>query len=155
MERPDTVRAGIGAFVASLLVGLISSLVTLTDFDGFVDRAVAASAGSPDVSEELLRRILVIGIVVGLLFVALQIMFIWFAWNGRNWARVVLWVLGGLSVVIGLAGISGGSNGQTGFTTSMSVFQLLLTAAGIVLLALKPSSEWYRFRGWQRANGQG
>ena len=27
--------------------------------------------------------------------------------------------------------------------------------AGIVLLALKPSNEWYRFRGWQRATGQG
>jgi hypothetical protein len=23
-----------------------------------------------------------------------------------------------------------------------------------VLLALQPSNEWYRFRSWQRANGQ-
>jgi hypothetical protein len=30
-----------------------------------------------------------------------------------------------------------------------------LTLAGVVLLALKPSHEWYRYRGWQRANGQG
>jgi hypothetical protein len=29
----------------------------------------------------------------------------------------------------------------------------LLAAA--VLLALKPSNEWYRYRGWQRATGQG
>jgi hypothetical protein len=42
-----------------------------------------------------------------------------------------------------------------GFLTSLSVFQLLLTIAGIVLLALKPSSEWYRYRSWQRATGQG
>jgi hypothetical protein len=155
MERPDTVRAGIGAFVASLLVGLISAVVTLSDFDAYVDRAVAASAaaGSAEVSDELLRRVLVIGLVIGLLFVALQVMFIWFAWNGRHWARVVLWVFGGLGVVFGLLGLSGNS-GQTGFTTSMSVFQLLLTAAGIALLALKPSNEWYRYRGWQRSTGQ-
>jgi hypothetical protein len=157
MERPDTVRAGIGAFVASLLVGLISSVVTLSDFDGFVNRAVAAaSADNPDLTENLIRTTLKIGIVVGLLFVALQVMFIWFAWRGANWARIVLWVLGGLQVAVGLLALSGsGSSGQTGFTTSMSVFQLIFTAAGIVLLALKASSEWYRFRSWQRANGQG
>jgi hypothetical protein len=156
MERPDTVRAGIGAFVASLLVGLISSAVTLSDFDAFVRRAMAASAGNADITESLIRTSLKIGIVVGLLFVALQVMFIWFAWKGANWARIVLWVLGGLSVVFGLVGLAGtGNSGQTGFTTSMAVFQLIFTAAGIVLLALKPSSEWYRFRSWQRANGQG
>jgi hypothetical protein len=156
MERPDTVRAGIGAFVASLLVGLISSAVTLSDFDAFVRRAMAASAGNADITESLIRTWLKIGIVVGLLFVALQVMFIWFAWRGANWARIVLWVLGGLSVTFGLVGLAGtGSSGQTGFTTSMAVFQLIFTAAGIVLLALKASSEWYRFRSWQRANGQG
>jgi hypothetical protein len=156
MERPDTVRAGIGAFVASLLVGLISSIITLSDFDAFVRRAVAASADNPDLTESLIRTSLKIGIVIGLLFVALQVMFIWFAWRGANWARIVLWVLGGLQVAAGLAAFSGsGNSGQTGFTTSMSVFGLIFTAAGIVLLALKPSSEWYRFRSWQRANGQG
>jgi hypothetical protein len=156
MERPTTVRAGIGAFVASLLVGLISSAVTLTDFDAFVNRALAASADNPDVTEELLRRVIAIGLVVGLIFLALEVMFIWFAWKGHHWARVVLWVLGGLYLAFGSLGVAGGSeNGQTGFTTSMGSFQLLFIAAGIVLLAMKPSNDWYRYRGWQRANGQG
>ena len=154
MDRPTSVRAGIGAFVASLLVGLISSAVTLADLDSFVDRAMAASAGNPDVTEDLLRSTLTIGIVVGLVFVALQVLFLWFAWKGHNWARIVLWVLGGLNVTFGLVGVAAGT-GQTGFTTSMGVFGLIFTAAGIVLLAMKPSNEWYRFRGWQRATGQG
>jgi hypothetical protein len=156
MERPTTVRAGIGAFVAALLVGLISSAVTLANFDAFVARAVAtaAEAGDTQLTEELIRASLMLVIVVVVLMAALEVMFLWFAWQGRNWARIVLWVLGGLAVVFGSAGLSGG-NGQTGFTTSMGVFQLLFTAAAIVLLTLKPSNEWYRYRGWQRANGQG
>jgi hypothetical protein len=153
MERPMTVRAGIGAFVASLLVGLISSAVTFADFDSFVDRAMAASADNPEMTEELLRSTLTIGIVIGLVFLVLQVMFLWFAWKGHNWARIVLWVLGGLSLTFGLVGVAAGT-GQTGFTTSMGVFQLLFTAVGVVLLAMKPSNEWYRFRGWQRATGQ-
>ena len=32
---------------------------------------------------------------------------------------------------------------------------MLLLIAAVVLLALKPSNDWYRFRGWQRATGQG
>jgi hypothetical protein len=153
MDRPTTVRAGIGAFVASLLVGLISSAVTLSDFDAFIDRAMAASAGNPDVTEELLRTSLEIGLVFGLILVALQVMFIWFAWIGHNWARIVLWVLGGLGVAFGLLGLAQ-DTGQTGFSTSMGAFQLLFTAAGIVLLAMKPSNEWYRYRSWQRTTGQ-
>src|SRR3954452_6649851 len=156
MERPDTVRAGIGAFVAGLIVSLISSAVTLTDFDAFVARAkaAAATADTTALSDDAIRAVLIAGLVIGLLFVALEIMFITFAWKGRHWARVVLWVLGGLNVVTGLVGLSG-NNGQTGFTTSMGWFQLLFTAAGIVLLALKPSNDWYHYRRWLRATGQG
>ena len=31
---------------------------------------------------------------------------------------------------------------------------LLGAAAGVVALALKPSNEWYRYRGWERARGR-
>jgi drug/metabolite transporter (DMT)-like permease len=154
MERPITVRAGIGAYVASLLVGLISAVAMLADSDSYVERAVAAAAGNPDLTEEVIRGSITLGIVVGLIFLALEVMFLWFAWNGRNWARIVLWVLGGLGVAFGLLGLAQ-DNGQTGFSTSMGVFQLLFTAAAIVLLALKPSNDWYRYRSWQRAAGQG
>jgi hypothetical protein len=82
-------------------------------------------------------------------------MFLWFAWNGRNWARIVLWVLGGLSVVSGLFSLGGaGATGQNGFLTAIGFFQLLLVIAGIVLLALKPSNEWYRYQSWRRATAQ-
>ena len=91
---------------------------------------------------------------------ALFAMFIWFAWNGRNWARIVLWVLGGISVAFGLIGFATAAGGagaaiaQNGFVTALGVFGLLLTIAGIVLLAMKPANEWYRYRGWLRATGQ-
>ena len=87
----------------------------------------------------------------------LEALFIWFAWQGRNWARIVLWVLGGIGAWCSASSASRpalfGAR-PTGFLTSLGWFQLLLGAVGIVLLALKPSNEWYRYRGWQRANGQ-
>ena len=156
LERPFAVRAGIGAFMASLILGVIASIVLFTSFDSLVQQTLATPGVDPSLGEEFIRSTLVAGAVIGLIFVALEAMFIWFAWNGRNWARIVLWVLGGLSVVSGLASFGMGSApAGSGFLTAMNVFSLLLTIAGIVFLALKPAHEWYRYRGWLRATGQG
>jgi hypothetical protein len=154
MERPTTVRAGIGALVASLVLGLISSIVSFADIDTLIAQTLATT-NDPAVTEDVIRSGIVIGAVVALIFVGLEILFLWFAWKGHNWARIVLWVLGGLSVLFGLAGLALGGTQSTGFLTSLGWFQLLLTAAGLVLLGLKPSNDWYRFRSWQRSNRQG
>jgi hypothetical protein len=144
-ERPTTVRVGIGAFLASFILGLVASLVQLSDLDGLVAQAVAA-VDDPAVTEDVVRTGIVIGAVAGLLLTALQALFIWLAWNGRNWARTVLLVLGGLSVLFGLSALSGAGGGVagSGFLDSLSVFSLLITLVGVVALALRPSSEWYR-----------
>ena len=159
MERPVTVRAGLGAFIATLILSLVSSIVTFADFDHIMDAALAAQGRSTaDLGvdqDAFVRTVLIAGIVFSLVFAVLQVMFIWFAWNGRNWARIVLWVLGGLGVVGGLIGLATPRAGQPGFLVGLSLFSFLLTLAGIVLLALKPSNEWYRFRKWQRMTGQG
>jgi len=159
MERPATVRAGLGAFMATLILGLISSIVVFSQFDTILDAALAAqgtSAKDLGVDQDaFIRTVLIAGVVLGLVFAALQVMFIWFAWNGRNWARIVLWVLGGVGVLSGLVGVASPQVGEPGFLVGLRLFGFLLSAAGIVLLALKPSNEWYRFRKWQRANGQG
>ena len=141
-ERPTTVRVGVGAFMATLILGLIASLVQFSSLDGLVAQTVA-TANDPVITEDVVRAGLVVGVVIGLLLVGLEALFIWFAWKGRNWARIVLIVLGGLSAVFGLAGL-GTATASTGFLDSLSVISLLLTIVGVVALALRPSSEWYR-----------
>ena len=137
--RPDTVRFGTGAFVANLLLGLIGSAVAFGSLQSIVNQELATSG--VQFSEESVRSLLVVGAVIGLVFTALQAMFIFFAWKGHNWARIVLFVLGGLALVSGLVGLG---QPTTGFLSALSVFQLLLLAVGIVLLARRPSNEWYR-----------
>jgi hypothetical protein len=141
-ERPTTVRVGVGAFIATLILGLIASLVQFSGLDDLVAETVA-TANDPVITEDVVRAGLVVGVVIGLLLVGLEALFIWFAWKGRNWARIVLIVLGGLSAVFGLAGL-GTATASTGFLDSLSVISLLLTIVGVVALALRPSSEWYR-----------
>jgi hypothetical protein len=143
-ERPATVRNGIYAFLATTVLGLLSSIVTFVDFNSLVDTAARDAGVDPD----SVRAGIMIGAVIGLVFLAVYLLVLWYAWQGRNWARIVLWVLGGLSVLSGLAGLAGGTG--NGLLSLIGVLQLLLVIAGIVLLALKPSNDWYRAESQRR-----
>ena len=161
VERPVTVRAGLGAFIASLILGVIGGIVTFSQLDTLVDQAIAQAreqgqdlpTNTDALSHDAVRLVLVIGGVVALVLIALQAMFLWFAWKGRNWARVVLWVIGGFGIVGGLFSLFGGTS-TSGFLEGLSLFQFLLVLAGVVLLALAPSNEWYRYQRWLKDTGQ-
>jgi hypothetical protein len=158
MERPVTVRAAIGAFVGSIVLSVVGQVIQALNWETIFDSDLAASLG--DVSEEeadfvadLMDSFGVFALVLGLVFTAVFALFVWFAWRGHNWARIVLWVLAGLGVAFGLVGVAGGS--PLPVLTALAAFELLFDVVAIVLLALKPSNEWYRYRSWQRATGQG
>lgn len=156
-EPPLTVRAGIGAFVATVVLGLVASVVMYFNWDQILDEAIAQAGvgltGSErETAQDVAEIVVQFSLVVGALFTAVYLLFVWFAWRGRNWARVVLWVLGGLSILSGFAGMGGGGTG-VGYIDGLNVFSWLLTLAGVVLLALQPSNEWYRYMGWQRRYG--
>lgn len=157
MERPVTVRAGLGAFLASIVFSIVGSAVSLLNWDLLLDQALAAQGaqledleGSGMDAAALAELGVRIGIGIGIGIIALQLLFIWFAWRGRNWARIVLWVIGGLGLVSGLVGVLGQPS-PLPFLTALGVFQLLATAVGVVLLALKPSNDWYAHEKHRRA----
>ncbi|PWW22510.1 hypothetical protein JD79_01664 [Geodermatophilus normandii] len=155
VERPQAVRLGVGAWVASILLALLSSILTFAQLDELVDQALLDQGLDPadysGVTDAASTGVVLAGVVFGLVFVGLELMFVWFAWQGRNWARIVLWVLGGLALVFGLVGLL--SSPLPGLLTVLSLVQYLLILVGVVALAQKPASEWYRYRGWQRARG--
>ena len=138
-ERPTTVKAGIGAFLANTVLNLIGTILVFTDLDSY--RADLAETG--DLTAEQVDTAISVAMVISFLFIAAFAAVLWFAWQGRNWARIVLWVLGGLSVITALSGTSA-TGGLLG------TLQLLLIVVGIVALALKPSNEWYRAEGQRR-----
>jgi hypothetical protein len=155
MERPLTVRAGLGAFIGSMVLSAVGQVVTLLNKQTIVDWTVANGGpqADPATSRAAAEAIVGIGSVGALVFIAVYGLFVWFAWRGRNWARIVLWVLAGLGIVSGMAGLAIGS--PLPFLGALGGFQLLLLIAAVVTLALKPSNEWFRYRGWLRATGQG
>jgi hypothetical protein len=160
VERPLTVRAGIGAFVASIVLSLVGSIISLFNMDVLTAWALAdAEAELGDVSAEeaelavgFVDTIGPVALVAGLMGTAVFALFVWFAWKGHNWARIVLWVLAGLGLLFAPVTLAAG--GPLPVLTFLAGFEALADLIAVVLLALKPSHEWYRYRGWLRATGQ-
>src|SRR3954468_2692432 len=80
VARPVTVRAGLGAFIATLVLGLVSAVVTFAQFDDLVQAALAAQGSDAqlgNLGEDIVRTTLIAAAVFALLLTALEAMFIW------------------------------------------------------------------------------
>lgn len=156
-ERPLTVRIGLGAFIGEIVLYLVSLVVTWLNFDTISAAVLARLKSQQGVSASATQSAVEagakIGIVIALLYACAYALFVWFAWRGRNWARIVLWVLGGLGVISGLSTLATGGS-PIPFLTGLNLFQFALVVAAIVGLALKPSNDWFRYQRWLRASGQ-
>ena len=157
-ERPGTVRFGLGAVIAGLILSAIGLIYQAINFNSLLDQATSdfTEQQQQQVSQfgpSFFRTVLIVTLVGSVIFLLLEAMFVWFAWHGRNWARIVLWVVLGLGVAFGIFGVVGNA-GSPGFLRGLSIFEWLLDIAAVVLLARPPSNEWYRYRKWLRATGQ-
>jgi hypothetical protein len=150
--RPTTVTAGVAAFALNVLLGLVTSVLALADWDATIDEAAERQGVDPESVRQFAEIGAVVGVVVGLLFLVGTGVVLWFAWTGRNWARVTLWVIAGLSLLFGVVGlVVSATTDVGGGRTALGVVGLVLQVVGVVLLALRPSSAWYRAEGQRRA----
>jgi hypothetical protein len=142
--RPTTVTAGLGCFLAYTVLSLIGSIISFANLDRILEQSARDAGVDPEVFSGLERTFATAGGVLGLAWAAGCLAMVWFAWRGHNWARIVLWVLGGLSLLSVVGVLFVGFASPIAILDVLSVLQWLLVAAGIVLLALKPSGAWYR-----------
>jgi hypothetical protein len=157
VRRPRAVHLGVGAWLASVLFSGVGIAVTFALLDRSSDRALVERGLAPaDVAvlrDGATADVLAIAMVIALVLAALQLVVVILAWLGRRWARIVLWVLGGLTVVSTVAELAAGTAISGPAATVVSILQALLVAAGSLALATRPANDWYRHRARQRARG--
>jgi hypothetical protein len=134
-------------WIINLTLNAVGSLVALTPFDRIraevINRALEQDpALDRSTIENLSTGVLVGAIVVVLTFVVAEFVFVFLMRGGRNWARIVLAVLGGLSVLLGMIGLAG----TTGPVLAVSGIQLLLVVVAIVTMFGPAPNAWFRPR---------
>jgi uncharacterized membrane protein len=145
--RPKEVEISFWLWISTIVLGLVGSVPIFFQFDQLRAQAINQTlANDPTLDRSTIESVttgaLVAGAVIGLLLVVAQLLFVFLMRGGRNWARIVLAVLGGLVVLFGLIGFAG----TTGAMGAGSLLQLLLLIGAIVTMFLPAANAWFRPR---------
>jgi hypothetical protein len=126
---PAAVERSFWLWIAAVVVNLVGSLVSLVT--------------TPPVS----ALSSIVGLVVGVLFLAIVVFLALRLRQGDGWARLTLAVLGGLSAVITVLGLLAGAGLGVGFSalsTVVGFVQAALIVAAILSSFQAPANAYFR-----------
>lgn len=137
-------------WVASVVISVIGAGLAVVSWGGQKEQVVqefldAARSGGTEVTREQAETFataVFVGTIGITLALTLFLLFLAFRMRaGRNWARIVLTVVGGATALFGIAGVAAG-----GATAISSVLQSGLMIAAIVFMYLGASSAYFSKR---------
>ena len=142
---PAEVRTAFLLWLVDLALGVVGAVITFLSIDALITAGVeAAGLGTGDLPAGVLegaRAGAIGGVVVGLVLLALVAAAVFAMRNGRNWARILLTVLGVLSLLSGVYSLV--SAGQMLSLGVLGIVSVVLTAIQVVLIA---AAIWFMFR---------
>ena len=150
--EPKEVRTSFLLWLAYLAVGLLGSIITFASLDSLIDAGLEQAGIDPSqVPPEAIaagRAGVLVGVVLGLVLLALVVATVFQMRKGRNWARIVLAVLGGLSALGVLNAFTGagtliGLGGLGVVSVVLSAVQFVLLVAAIVFMFRRPANAWF------------
>lgn len=154
-KPPGTVTGAMIIYVLQVLFSIIAVFMVVNS-DIWKQALNDATSSQTDLGgasvDTVINTAKTLTIVIGVVLAGLILMFAFFMWGGRNWARVVLTVLSALSILSALTSAAGavtGSvtiNGRTYEAGSnwSSWVSLVLAILAIVLMYLPQSNLYFR-----------
>ncbi len=140
-QPPKEVELSFRLWIASIVVSLLESILTFVTIDDIRQQTIDDTiASTPGVDPQFIENTVnVVGLVFELALLALVVFFSVKMRAGRNWARIVLTVLGALDVIGGLFLL-----GQYGLAALTFGLSALIIIAPIVTMYLPGAAPWFR-----------
>lgn len=173
--RPTTVTISAFLLIAMAvlqLLGIGVSLLSLGAAKDAVAKLYPSGSDEAKIFETAFTFGIVLAVVLSIIFAALLLVCGIFVGKGKQWARITTWVVGGLMLCCGVAGLAGGAmqgmipqqgagSGPsqaeitqavqdatpgwiTGVSTGLQLIGVLAALAVVILLALPPSHAFFR-----------
>lgn len=144
-NRPKEVDTSFWLWISYFALGVLGIFFTYPQTQQIRNEAMReALAKNPELDQTAFENFMTVavnvGLALGLLFVAVLIVFVYLIRGGRNWARIVLAVIGGLGLLFGLLGLAGAS----GLSVLLALIQLLLLTGAIVTMFRPAANAWFR-----------
>jgi tryptophan-rich sensory protein len=149
VPQPPSIRNAVRLMWVGAAISLISLIVTLATLGSLKQqiRDSVRNSGQNVTQSQVdaaFAGAVVFSVVIALIAIGL---WLWMAWKngqGRQWARIVATVLGVLNVIFTLLSFVG--NRATGGARILSVIDLVIAIAILVLLWRKESTDFYQAR---------
>lgn len=141
VAAPADVQKAFMLWMVSIVISVLGTIVGLVfaDRNALIRKAMDSNSKlTHDQASTAITVALVVGAVVGLVILGLELFFVFKMRAGRNWARIVLTVLGVLGILFGLYGFT------AGFTLGsvLNLISLVVVIAAIVFM-FKPAARAY------------
>ena len=144
-DRPKTVDNAWNLWMIGAAISLLSLIFIFTiDSDAIAEQARKSLEGQgkqPTQKEvdDAANLFKITGVIFSLLFIGLFVLFAYKMRAGRNWARITLTVLGGLSVVSTLFGLSSAS----GVHLVVALIQMVLILVAIYFMYRPDANQYF------------
>lgn len=136
--RPSSVENAVRLMLVNAAIGLIGVIVLFATKDSLRKQILK---NTPTATDSTVNAAITVGAVIGIVFLVLYILLAMQVRKGKNWARIVTWVFAGLGVLSALTSLAGNS---TTSSRVLSLIQGLIDLAIIILLAQRPSNDFFR-----------
>lgn len=154
-QRPSSVTTAVSlmfARVALMALGVILSFVMAGEILEQVTSTSGVPGGDAFIGQAMTMGLIfaaIVNVVILVLYglLAVQVR------QGRDWARIVTWVVSGLFITFAVIGLLGQLVFSTSpfraplITTVLAVIMLAIDIAVVTLLALRPSNAYFARRG--------
>lgn len=136
--RPAAVERGFWLLIASAVVSVIGAILSVIYLGSDESRSeLAQTSGLTSADVDMAISVgITVALIVGVISVAVSVLFAFFARKGHNWARIVITVFAALSL-FGLIGIDGSA---AGIVTLLSI---ILPIIAVVLFFTAPASAYF------------
>lgn len=145
-NRPKEVDYSFWLWISWFVLGVLGFLLSYQQIRETTTRQMRAS--DPTIDPATLENVTTAGFTVGLVFalliIAVEVVFVFLMRGGRNWARIVMVVLGGIALLFGLIGLLIGLTSASGLMSVVGLLQVLLLAGAIVMMFRPAANAWFR-----------
>jgi len=139
---PSTVQNAVRLMFLLAALGILGVIIVFADKSS-LRKAIEDANTSYSTSQinDAVNTAIAVGVVIAIVLIVLYVLLALQVRKGKNWARIVTWVLAGLGV---LGSISNLAQPQAALTKGVAGIELVLYVVLIVLLAMKPSNDYFR-----------
>lgn len=139
---PPPVLNAVRLMFVSAALGVLGLIVLLATKDTLKEEILKHNRDfSAHKLDDAVNLAVAVGIVVGLIFIVLYVLIALQVRNGKNWARIVTWILAGLGVLSALTSLT---QPEPALSRALTLVGGVIDLAIIVLLAQRPSNQYFR-----------